>query len=576
MSRDLSSAPSITVDGTPLAQEVLPTLERVVIDDHLHLPDMFAITFRDADRDVLSKTRISIGSVLRISGAPTGEASEGLLINGEVTALEGEYQFDGSRIVVRGYDHSHRFVAGKRTETYRDVTDADIGRAIAERAGVEIGQVDETGTTHEHISQANLSDWDFLVSRAREIGFDMGVLDGKFYFKRPPEASEAPGEGDYRASDPLQLVMGTSLLSFYPRVTAAQQVREVEVRGWDVEKKEPIVGTAPAATRSAELKDKPDRLASVAGNGRSVVAASPVAAQTAADDAATAEAERLASSFAEAEGTAHGHPELKAGVAVSVSGVAEAFAGRYTLTRTRHVFDDEGYRTEFLVSGRQDRSLLGLATSGAGGGPGGVQEPGRNGVMVALVTDNADPLELGRVKLKFPSLDDDYESDWARVVQAGAGPERGAVILPEVNDEVLVVFEAGDVRRPYVVGGLYNGQDKPRLGGGDLFDNGAVTRRGLVSREGHRIVFLDSSSRSGVCLLSGDDSLRFALKQSESAITMHSDGSISITSGGKLEIESDLDIAIKAGANLELEGSAGVKLKSSGIVDVDGSLIQLN
>ena len=576
MSGELSSAPSITVDGMPLAGDVMPSLERVVVDDHLHLPDMFAITFRDAERDVLSKARVHLGSVVRIHGAAMGEASERLLIHGEVTALEGEYQLDGSRVVVRGYDPSHRLIAGKRTETYRDMTDADISRTIAEGAGLEIGQVDDTDTTHEHISQANLSDWEFLSGRAREIGFDMGVTDGKFYFRRPTEATGAPAEGDYRATDPLQLVMGTSLLAFYPRVTAAQQVSEVEVRGWDVARKDVIVATAPSSTRSADLEDRPDRLASIAGNHRSVVTASPVATQAAADGAAAAEAERLASSFAEAEGVAHGHPRLRAGAAVSVSGVAAPFAGRYTLSHTRHVFDDGGYRTEFLVSGRQDRSLLGLATTGTGAQPRGTQEPGRNGTMVALVTDNADPQELGRVKLKFPSLDDDYESDWARVVQAGAGPERGAVILPEVNDEVLVVFEAGDIRRPYVVGGLYNGRDKPRLGGSDLFDNGAVDRRGFVSRAGHRIVFLDSDSHSGLCLVSGDDRLRFALKQSDSAVTLHSDGSISITSGGKLQVESGGDIAIKAGANLELEGSAGVTLKSGGIVDVDGSLIQLN
>jgi len=574
MSAEFATKPAITVDGLPLGRDLEPVMERVLVDDHLHLPDMFAITFRDADRQVLSRSRISIGSEVRISGTAMGQAVESLLINGEVTALEGEYEQDGARLVVRGYDQSHRLVGGKRTETYRDVTDADIARTIAEGVGVEVGQIDETSTTHEHISQANLSDWDFLVLRAREIGYDMGVSDGKFFFRRPAAAAAGPGEGDYRASDPLQLVMGTSLLSFHPRVTAAQQVREVEVRGWDVLQKEAIVSTSPAATQSAELQDKPDQLASIAGNGRSVVAASFVAAQGAADDAATAEAERLASSFAEAEGVARGHPELKAGAAVSVSGVAEPFAGRYTLTHTRHVFDDEGYRTEFIVSGRQDRSLLGLTSGGTASR--GTSDPARRGVMIGLVTDNADPDDLGRVKLKFPSLDDGFESDWARVVQAGAGPERGAVVMPEVNDEVLVIFEAGDIRRPYVIGGLYNGQDKPRLGGGDLFDNGAVTRRGFVSKEGHRIVFLDSDRKSGVCLLSGDDSLRFALKQSDSTITMHSDGTISITARDEIKIESDADITVKSAMNLALEGSAGIKIESSGVVDIDGALIQLN
>lgn len=575
MSMEYASRPTISIDGLPFDRELEPLIERVVVDDHLHLPDMFSITLRDADREVLARTHASIGSEVRISGTAVGQSSESLLINGEVTALEGEYEQDGARLVIRGYDHSHRMVGGRRTETYRDVTDADIGRTIADRAGVEIGQIDETGTSHEHVSQANLSDWDFLTSRAREIGYDMGVADGRFFFRRPSEASAGPAEGDYGATDPLQLVMGTNLLSFYPRVTSAQQVREVEVRGWDVHQKQAVVGTASAETRSAELEDTPARLAEVSGHDRWVVTGRPFSTQGAVDDAAAAEGERIASAFAEAEGVARGHPDLTAGSAVSISGVARPFSGRYTLTHTRHVFDAEGYRTTFVVSGRQDRSLLGLSSMGATNGSGSGESQALPGLAVALVTDNADPGDMGRVKLAFPTLDDDYESDWARVVQLGAGPDSGAVMLPEVNDEVLVGFESGDMRRPYVIGGLWNGRDMPRLGDG-LFDAGHVLRRGIVSRQGHRIVFLDDDSQSGVCLLSGDDSLRLALKQSDRTITLHSDGSISITSGGEIAIESGSDMTISAAGSLTLEGQAGVAISSSGTVDIDGAMIELN
>lgn len=576
MNSGLSAAPTITVDFVPLLPTIAPYIERVVVDDHLQLPDTFAITFRDAKRDILDTTRIRIGSLITISGTAMGQPGVTPLISGEVTALEGEYEHDGARLVVRGYDQMHRLRAGKRTETYRFMTDADICRKIVLAAGVPPGQIEPTLTLHEHISQANQSDYDFLAGRAREIGFDLGIENGMFFFRRPTNAALGPMEGNLQMETPTQLVMGSSLLSFFPRVTAAQQVGEVEVRGWDPMKKEAIVATARAETKSAQLQDKPDDLASVAGNGRSVVAAAALPAQMAADEAAKAEAERMGSSFAEAEGVARGQPQLKAGTAISISGVAEPFSGKYVLSQTRHIFDQDGYRTNFGVSGRQDRSLLGLTSGGNGNGHRAAAEPGASGVMVAVVTDNLDPMQLGRVKLKFPSLDDSYESDWARVVQDGAGPERGMVILPEVNDEVLVAFEAGDIRRPYVIGGLYNGKDKPSLGTPDLYDMGAITRRGFVSAKNHRLVFLDSALKSGVSLLSGNDGLRFALKETENAITMHSDGTITITSNGKIEIESATDVSIKAGTNLELEGTSGVKLKSNGIVDIDGSLIQLN
>src|SRR5207247_700755 len=148
------------------------------------------------------------------------------------------------------------------------------------------------------------------------------------------------------------------------------------------------------------------------------------------------------------------------------------------------------------------------------------------GVVTAVVTGVDDPDELGRVKLKFPWLSDDYESDWARVVQFGAGDSRGGVFLPEVNDEVLVAFEHGEMRRPYVVGGLYNGVDHPTLGDSIVAGDGAVERRGFVSRKGHRLVFVDADS--------------------DAKIEVDAKGDVIIHATGKLELSARSGITIDA------------------------------
>src|SRR2546421_10678153 len=83
------------------------------------------------------------------------------------------------------------------------------------------------------------------------------------------------------------------------------------------------------------------------------------------------------------------------------------------------------------------------------------------GLVVALVTNNQDPDKLGRVKVKFPWLDDQVESWWARIAYPMAGKERGFWWVPEIDDEGLVGLEHGDVRFPYIAGALHNGQDKP-------------------------------------------------------------------------------------------------------------------
>src|SRR5688572_28993399 len=85
------------------------------------------------------------------------------------------------------------------------------------------------------------------------------------------------------------------------------------------------------------------------------------------------------------------------------------------------------------------------------------------GVAEAIVTDVNDPEQEGRVKLKYPLFDDNTVSDWARVRQLYAGKGYGTFFIPEVDDEVLVAFVHGDMKMPIVLGGLYNGSDKPSM-----------------------------------------------------------------------------------------------------------------
>ena len=561
----------VEVDGSPLADDVAQQLVAGVVDDDLNLPDLFSLSFRDAAREVIQEGRFKIGSKVKLSvvsdDAPGGQP----LLSGEVTALEMEHDAGGTLTIVRGYDQSHRLFRGQRSESYAGVTYADVATQVARRAGLEPGRIDATTPVHQHVSQGNQTDWQFLRGLAAEVGYEVAVVEGKLDFRRPARSADAPNSGDLASENPLQLSLGSNLLRLRAVVTAAEQVREVEVRGWDVAQKRALVGSAPAATSSASLKVEPAKLASTFNGDRHVGVDVPYRSQAEVDAAAKALAERVAGAFAELEGTARGNPKLRAGRPVSLGLAGDPFDGKYTPTATRHVFDPEGgYTTGFTVSGGRERSLRSLA---GGGDP---SPPGLPGVVVAQVTDVRDPEDQGRVKVRYPWLSDSYVSDWARTIQPGAGSHRGAVVLPEVNDEVVVAFELGDLRRPYVVGGLWNGLDPPPLGE-KLVDSstGAVRRRGFVSKLGHCLVFFDDDSDSGVALLSGDHGLRIALDKTRT--TIH------VASSGKVEIEADGDVTIKAGASLKLRAAAKLELKGAqvsisgdGPVEVKGSPIQLN
>ena len=417
--------------------------------------------------------------------------------------------------------------------------------------------------------------------------------DGKFNFRKPIQASAAPQNGTYQNhSDPLQLVFGDDLIEFRPRVTSAEQVNDVKVRGWDPVQKQTVIGSANAATVTTDsLRDNPASLANKFGGPTFTAVNRPLAQQAQVDGAAGSIAELISSAFAEADGLANGNPKLKAGATVSVGVVGDKFSGKYTLTSARHVFGEQGYRTHFAISGRQDRSLLGLASLGASNGHASAGGQPINGVVVAIVTDNNDPNNTARVKLKFPWLDDSYESDWARLAQLGAGPNSGAVWIPEVNDEVLVAFENGDIRRPYVVGNLYNGVDTPNEGSG-LFDNGKVKRRGFISRMGHKFIFFDDANKSGVAFISSDGNLKISLNETNSEIHISSQGKVhvesqqdmTLESQGNLKLSAQQGITLEAQSNLSLKGGSGATLdggpqlevKASGQLKVSGAMVDVN
>jgi uncharacterized protein involved in type VI secretion and phage assembly len=117
------------------------------------------------------------------------------------------------------------------------------------------------------------------------------------------------------------------------------------------------------------------------------------------------------------------------------------------------------------------------------------------GAVIGIVSNVADPDGLGRVKVRYPWLKDDSESPWARVVSFMAGAGRGAVFRPDVDDEVLVVFDHGDMRFPYVLGAVWNGKDAmPRERGSDQ-DNAI---RMIKSRSGHQILLDDTAGAEKV------------------------------------------------------------------------------
>ncbi|MYR35784.1 VgrG-related protein [Streptomyces sp. SID4944] len=545
-----------------------------VVDENIGLPDTAVLTYRDPDHDLLSESGITLGTPLKISVVTVQDRARERLFTGEVTAIELDHDTTGTFTVIRAFSRAHRLQRGRKVVAYRNMKTADIVRKVAAGAGLTCGKVEAAPITYKQLTQPNVSDWEFLQHLAAESGAQVRVDDkGVLQFTRPKPASSAPSPDTRAAKHPMVLEYGDNLLALRAVVTGSDGAGDVEVRGWNVDTKTRLVAREQSVRSDTVTPGMSPSVAAGAfgASARMTVADTPYRTQAETTAVAGALSAQVSSGFGEIEAVAFGNPQLRAGEPVALGNVGPAFSGRYTATAAHHVLEpDGGYRTTVIVSASPDRSLAGLT---GGGAPS--RGPRIPGLAIGVVTDIREGKgQRGWVRLKFPWLDDTYVTDWVRTVQWG-GNGGGGVFSPEVNDEVLVGFEQGLLDSPYVLGGLYNGIDRPSEHDVPLVDktSGKVNRRSLVSRSGNRLELLDTPrGPSGVRLASGNKRLEVLLdeRKNEIALTVFAPGSKRPQSSVTL---SSSGITLDAGTgNVEVKGRS-VSINGKTGVTVDGGLL---
>ena len=184
------------------------------------------------------------------------------------------------------------------------------------------------------------------------------------------------------------------------------------------------------------------------------------------------------------------------------------------------------------------------------------------GVLPALVTDIKDPDNQGRVKVTLPWSPDAqgarYEG-WARLATLFGGKDRGSWFVPDVDDEVLVAFEHGDPRRPYVLGGLWNGRDAPPE---SMDGAGQNNKKVLCSRNGVKIT-LDDQSGQEQLILETPGGQTITLKDGPGQISLED------SNGNSIKLEA-AGITITASAKVTINASQ--MAVSAGMVTVDAGM----
>jgi Rhs element Vgr protein len=559
---------AIKINGTAVSQTFMRSLRDVVVDTTLHLPSMFTIRLQDndakwADNSALLKIGNSVEISMTAANQGGRSGATAALIKGEITALEPYFGTMGAMLSITGYCKSHRLHRGKKTKTWLKQKDSAIVSTLASEAGLS-ATVEDSRVSHEYVIQYNQSDWEFLRERAARIGYRFYVENDALYFKKAANSTD-------NAPD---LSWGDTLRRFQPRLTAAQQSLTTEVRGWDPKTKKEIVGTATASLGTISPTTGFGTVTSVAslfGSAKASTVTTPLPSQDYASAMAKATANQHSGRSIQAEGEAIGDPRIVAGKLVKIEGVGTRFGGTYTITAASHHYDSEGiYLTRFSINGQDPSTLYALLPN---------YDPSASGreygVVIGLVTNIKDPEASGRVKVKFPWLSDTIESEWARVASPMAGPSRGFMFLPEVNDEVLVAFEQGDLIRPYILGALWNGKDKPPLGA-EVQSGGKVEQRIIQTRAGHKIILVDKAGSESIKIVDKTGKNSIFIDSVKNDIAIEADGNITMTAKGKLTLSAQMDVMIESKTGkTTLKGTSGVSVQTPASMEIKGSTVQV-
>ena len=644
---DYVASPILQIGGADADPKLMNDILQITVEQSLHLPAMFTLVINNpyAPQDSDSQpwqydqllqigTPVKIGFIASTTDAPEfAQSEQNFVIEGEITAIEAHFSTGHQApIVVRGYDVSHRLHRGRYNRSFQNSTYSDVVQQIAGEAGITIGQIDPSGGPVEYIFQENQTNMEFLQEKiAYRIGFELFVQDGLLNFRKPKE-----GEA-------LNLAWGDDIQSFRVRVTSAEQVSSVEVRSWDYGKKVPIVSTKQTdqvittteygkgsstsgqfgrSSQSPNTKTLNPKGASTSGQAgrrsqppntktlnpkgastsgqigsssqppKMIVVDQPVFSSKQADDLAQALCNELGGQFVYADAQAPGEPRLQVGKVVNVTDMGK-YTGKYYVTETRHIYYQGIYTTEFSVRGLRSGSILNTLS------PPTRLKPGQTN-LVGIVTDNKDPSGWGRVRVKFPTLNPETDSTghsswWARVVGVGAGKDRGFHCLPEINDEVLVAFEHGDIHRPYVIGGVWNGMDAtpdtiddtipPSAGGkGGGKGGGKVRLRTIKTRTGHFLQFVEEdklTSKAGIYIetIGGH---QIQINDSDQFIEINTSGGK--LSGGKTAGKKTAGKKPLGGHSIKMDdrlrkisitSTGSISMTAPGMIDISGATINL-
>lgn len=349
----------VSVSGQSLVRQLRLEVASVQVEAVLEGPDRFSFVvnngFDVAKREFVrleGKTLpdfFEFGSQVRIALGYGDRQKLDLMLTGIVTEIAASFPSSGlPQVTVSGYDKSFCLGRGTRSRSWQDKKDSEVVRDVAGLYHLN-PKVEDTSVQHPQVNWSQESAKRFLSRLAERNGYECFVRFDDLFFRSP--ANDEKGV--------IELAWGQGLVSFSPEITLGEQVSEVEVHGWDVQAKKPIVGRArrgdepgrdPKRQSGSKRSSGAEYLQKVCqADSATLRVREPVFSRQEADRRALAILTRRAEGFVGGRGESVGIPELRPNANVRLKGLGDLFDSTFYIRSATHTVDASGYRTTFEV-----------------------------------------------------------------------------------------------------------------------------------------------------------------------------------------------------------------------------------
>jgi Rhs element Vgr protein len=500
-------------------------------------------------------------------------SDEETIFKGIVTRQRIKVRQNGtSQLIVECSHNSVKMTHAPKSRYFYDKDESSVWEEILGEHDIA-HEVESTDFELHEILQFQATDWDFIVSRAELYGLFVITKKNKLEIKKP----------DFD-QDPSETVsFGSTLLSLDAEMDATSQVTGVVSKTWDFSKTETTEVAATSQNPITPGNIDRDTLSKIFSEEPLTIRNSAKQSDELLQKWADSTLMRHELSKIRGRAQFQGIPQLEAGKVIELQGLGDRFNGKAFISGVRHEIASGNWfvHVQFGLSKEAYASQYDISTRSAAG-----LLPAISGLQTGVVSQiEGDPEGDDRIKVKLPVVDQDEQGVWARLATPGAGNNRGIVIRPEIDDEVIVGFVNDDPNHPVILGALNSSNlPAPIAVSDDNHKKGWVTRSEIkmVVNDDKKTINIEMPSGKKISVdddageISFSDEHGNSIKMDSDGITMESAKDLVMKAGsGDIKMES-MNLNSQAQSEIKLTSNATAELSSSGSTTIKGGVVQIN